>query len=635
MNILAPWSLCAYYPLNGFHPLYRSISRLGSGEGRLLVPRKLGFKEFRRLLEIGLLSYPAIPQLPHKFDGELFYDEFVSSHGADELLIKSVLPADVELHHTAPITVGDRPFLLHCESFLPIFFPFFQQGTDFDRSRVESVRRFYRSLFENRNCLAIVSHIPDTLRQISEFFESGVIDKKLKALPIGLDQQYIAGSVSKSPDITKFVFVNSAHQNPRSFALRGGISSLKLAVNLLRERQDVRFYFRCKRPSDAELAAYGFDVRELSGLEASGISWIETYLSDQLQTKLISKSHFLLLPSANLHSVSIMSAMANGTIPIVTDTTGTEVYVTHRVNGIVLRGVRAIIWEEDASLRLTRDRHDLFLRYEKQLTERLISTVRDLLSAPRRIFEMSDMARRTIKQRFDGSLFASGLMEEMLTRSQASNIKAASPSSADDGERWVEDISPEHFVGPSQPLEILRMGRGVVARIGSQYLYIPKNKVDDFRTRHQWSLATMMLEEFDQNSTAGERLFTAQKLEECVFPRDYMREKRADIISVDRSKYLHREVPELIGAIFDYNIVLYNGLFYGIPQSFGMVDLSNVQFGSLLTHSGFVLEMSRDAVVQQIHKIKAVQSSPEYRAVTPSRRGIVEWRRRRRRALKI
>jgi glycosyltransferase involved in cell wall biosynthesis len=49
--------------------------------------------------------------------------------------------------------------------------------------------------------------------------------------------------------------------------------------------------------------------------------------------------HFMLLPSASLHSVSIMQAMALGAIPVVTDT------IVHglrrrRRDGIVLNGVR-------------------------------------------------------------------------------------------------------------------------------------------------------------------------------------------------------------------------------------------------------------------------------------------------------
>ena len=47
----------------------------------------------------------------------------------------SILPGDIELHHTAPITRGDRPFFQHCESFLPVFLPFLQQGTQPERAK--------------------------------------------------------------------------------------------------------------------------------------------------------------------------------------------------------------------------------------------------------------------------------------------------------------------------------------------------------------------------------------------------------------------------------------------------------------------------------------------------------------------
>ena len=204
MDILAPWSLATYLPLNGFHPLYRSLIRVRARDVRFITPRKLEFASFSRLVgpeghlaKVDLASPDWITSL----GGKLQFQKFVAAHGIEEIWLQSNLSGDVELHHTAPLTRGDRPFLLHCEAFLPIFLPFFQPGIELelDQAKVDAIRAFYRDMFESRNCLAIVSHLPETLNQISSFFESSIIDSKLVSMPVGLDTPRDPGAPIRAP----------------------------------------------------------------------------------------------------------------------------------------------------------------------------------------------------------------------------------------------------------------------------------------------------------------------------------------------------------------------------------------------------------------------------------------------------
>jgi glycosyltransferase involved in cell wall biosynthesis len=521
MDILAPWSLSSFIPLNSFHPLHRSLPELRAGDARIIVPKIPGYYEFAKLLELGIFRKGFDLPVPGWAEGladKRMFHEFVAAHGAKDIWLQSNLSGDVELIHTAPVTLGERPFLMHCESFLPIFFPFFQQGSELEETKVDSIRTFYRAIFENPNCLGIASYMSDTLAQLSDFFQSGIIDGKLIPMPIGLDASYIAGGVEKSTETINFIFINSAHQDPRSFRKRGGICSLKLALQLLSERDDLVFYFRTVRPPDEMLAAHGIDVQALKRWEASRIIWIEHYLPDRLQINLIAKCHFMLLPSANLHSVSIMTALANGTVPIVTDTFGTEIYVEDMKNGVVIRGIRSAVWERNDKTRIVKDSHDRYGKFEPAVTASLIAKMRELLSTPDKIKDMANEGRKTIRQRFDGAAFASRLIEETKRRTAAGLKNSPLPRECRlaEGERWIEDISPAHFAGPPRPVARIMLNNGTIFQLGRKFIFVPRKRLPEFSQNGDWSPLRMAYEEFSPLIPDRARAVHAESLAGCI-----------------------------------------------------------------------------------------------------------------------
>lgn len=497
MRVLAPWSLSTYLPLNGFHPLYRSLASVSFRELRFTVPRTPGPDLVRHLGQYGLYHSRSFDlAAPDWAKNEDLFDSFASS-SPEELWLQSNLSGDVELHHTAPATLGNRQFVLHCESFLPTFFPFFQQGVSPETSQVPKVRRFYRKLFESPNCRAIFSHIPETLSQFSSFFESEIIDRKLAHVPSGIDTAFIAkGKIEKPRNTINFVFLSSAHQIPASFRLRGGVPALKLALHLTAKRDDVRFYFRSARPDDKTLASWGIDLTNLHRCEQNHVVWLEDYLSDDMQARLLSISHFMILASANLHSVSIMAAMANGAVPIVTDTYGTDVYVKDRVNGIVLSGVKRELWSRDDSLRIEYDVHSRYSKIEAKITSDLISRLDEVLTHPEEIERMSVNSLHSVRERFSGEVFVGRLTEELLRRvfpgSESSSDRLAS------GERWLEEIAPNHFEGPCTPYMRLRLEKGSVFQVGKNYVFVPHAR--HLVRSQDWSLLKIAHEQWSPSS---------------------------------------------------------------------------------------------------------------------------------------
>jgi len=522
MDILAPWSLASYIPFNGFHPLYRSLACVRAPDVRFVAPKVPGFDQYREL--IGPAGYRdgnglPTPEWVGSLDSKLMFQEFIKERGADDVWLQSNLSGDVELHHTAPATSGDRPFLFHCESFLPIFFPFLKQGIESTKERTEAVRRFYRDLFEGENCLGIVSHIPETLTQISEFFQSSIIDDKLVGMPIGLDSAYIADAVRKSPERFDFVFLGSSWADARSFALRGGVSALKLALALLSERRDVSFCFRARRPDDEALISFGIDVEQLRRHEGRGVVWLQHHLPRSMHNALIARCHFLLLPSANLHSNSIMSALANGTVPIVTDTIGTDVYVTDMVNGAIIRGVRAELWERNEALRITASRQARFIAMESTITSLLIAKVGELLGNPEKVQAMADAARKTIRQQFDGGTFAHRLIGEVQARSARTrgNLEQRRHPRWGEGERCIEDVSPAHFEGPCRPIVRVRLPNGPVYQFGRYFVFVPQVILPEFASNWQsWSFMRLANDTWNPVLDNRVRTICATSLDQCV-----------------------------------------------------------------------------------------------------------------------
>lgn len=509
MNILAPWSLSSYLPLQGFQPLYRSLGNARNSDLRVFTPKPPGADQIWGLPHAASVWHKfgvATPAWAGSLDARLMFHDFVEAHGRHDLWLQSNLSGDLELHHTAPVTRGDRPFALHCESFDRIFFPFMGKST----GAHEQVRAFYRALFEGPNCRTIISHLPTTLAQISDFFQSGIIDDKLVGMPVGIDAAFINRSIAKPDDTIDFVFLGDSADGMDAFALRGGVSCLKLATELLLERQDVRFWFRSERPSNDDLAMHGVDLDALREHEATHIVWIEHFLPEQMQAALVANAHFLLLPGVRLDTLAIMSGLANGAIPVVTDVVGTDVFVDDGVTGIILKGARALVpAEDDASL----------AALERCMTAALITVIRSLLTHPERMRDIAEAGRAAARARHDGAAFATRLLDRLRACVEIvpSTPARALPDRRCEGDRWVEDVTPAHFTSPSGLVERVRLPGGTIHQAGRRFIFVPISRRMEFQTNPaSWSLLRLAHEECYPPAEAPVPVIAAASLFDCI-----------------------------------------------------------------------------------------------------------------------
>jgi len=494
LTVAAPWSLTHYMPLNGFHPLYRALFeskpdwvRLSAWDNIELSQKLRGDASFRHdILQEVRRDTEALKLHTTRIEKEYFAHLW-----APNRTLTRLLPGDIEFHHTAPFPSLERPFVFHCESFAPVFFPFAHQGTG-SLASSEGLRAHYRAIFEHPLCLGIFSHLPQTLEDLSRFFASPIIDDRLCDSRIGLHGSEGATThIDKGPlSAPVFLFINSANQNRGNFFLRGGHLALRYWQLAYPEPGAGRLIMRCARPIDAMLAEHGVDPDWLRRHERRSVIWIEDYLSAAELDALMQAAHFFLLPSASLHSVSIMQAMAAGAVPVVSDTMGTDRYVRDAVDGIVLQGVYASNWQRDAETGVMIDHYKRNPELEASLVQQLGAHLGELLAHPDRYVALQSGALSKAGEAFSGSRFSQDFWQQVQQRYQA--LPEPLRKREVSGHKWPELVHclveqadwPRIFTSAPQPVARLHTGHGRVTELGGCFIALPG---DCSVALHEWS----------------------------------------------------------------------------------------------------------------------------------------------------
>jgi hypothetical protein len=410
VKVAVPWNLSNYIPSNGFHPLYRALFEHAAAEIELnawdnvkLQQRFEGDADLRlAILHRALVrKHQARPAktIAHAYDEHF---------GPENAVLTEALAGDLEFHHTAPFPSLARPFVFHCESFAPVFMPFAQQGSGpFDR--LEDLKAHYRRIFSSPLCLGIHSHIPETLESFRLFFGDAAIDGKLRPSRIGLSSAGLPqGSrpAKRGLDKPRFLFFNSANQNPDNFFLRGGHIVLRFWKEFVSAGRAGQLILRCERPDEAALAEHGVDIAFVRAEAGRSIVWITEFQPHEEISALMADAHFFLLPSKSLHSVSILFALALGTVPVVTDTIGTSVYVADRSTGIVLTGVRDEVWRRDPKSDILVDTFASTPSLDAALVSQLVARIFEMLDAPEAYARCSKAAQGVSDREFAGEDFS-------------------------------------------------------------------------------------------------------------------------------------------------------------------------------------------------------------------------------------
>jgi glycosyltransferase involved in cell wall biosynthesis len=498
LKIAAPWSLSHYIPLNGFHPLYRALFDHAPADIDLIAWDNVKlYQHFAR----DLRDRERVSRLATSYERERgsLPPESIATLCADCLfppdrILTEALFGDVEFHHTAPFPSLTRPFVFHCESFAPVFFPCVQQGIG-RFGRTEELRLHYQKIFSSPLCQGIYSHVPETLDSISKFFSEPVIEAKLLGSKIGLSKLSVDPGhfpPRKCIDKPRFLFINSAHQRPENFFNRGGHVVLRFWKEFRGAGRDGMLVLRCARPDDDTLASYGVDPAFIRYELGRSILWAEGYLANHEINALMADAHFFLLPSASLHSASILLAMTLGTIPIVTDTIGTSVYVRDREDAVVLKGVRDEIWHLDPSMGVLVDHYERMPNVAASLVTQLVERVFELLESKEVFLALSHQAAERARINFSGEAFASEFWQSVAAKARESaresRARPIRSSGVADLAASLQNCTLDRttwsrvFESSTQPMSLLDIGTSTVAEFGGSVVHLagrtPTNPTD-------------------------------------------------------------------------------------------------------------------------------------------------------------
>ena len=484
IRVASPWSLSHYILLNGFHPLYRAL--VDHAPAGVKINAWDNVRLHKRLsLDVGIREAVLNAANEAKRNSSRLGSGRVASayqkyFWPPNQALTSELAGDIEFHHTAPFPSLERPFVFHCESFAPVFVPLTRQGSGDFENHAE-IRDYYRRIFANPLCLGIFSHIPETLQSLRRFFSDSDIDNKLFSSRIGLSLNAILDpQLPEKPVLSRprFLFVNSAHQNPANFFHRGGHIALRFWKEFRSGGRDGLLMLRCARPRAESLAEHGVDASFLSAETGRSIIWAEDYLANHEMNALTAGAHFFLLPSSSLHSVSIMQAMTLGTIPVVTDTVGTSVYVTDGEHGIVLQGVRAANWHTDPNTGILVDRYCRTPGLDDSLVGQMTLRIIALLDAPEAYEAMRKRGMAVAREQFSGEAFSNQFwsavsdLYQRHMRSSSGSGRASSPlaNALHDCALQDEDWA-RVFESVTQPMQRIHTGKSVVTELGGAIIH--------------------------------------------------------------------------------------------------------------------------------------------------------------------
>jgi glycosyltransferase involved in cell wall biosynthesis len=378
-----PWDAPVFQRYNAQHPLPRSLIEdtpefefrhelaAPTAERKALVQRAL--VDWRDGLRV---AAPNIPQ-----DALV---EFISSRDLDSQYAMSG-SVDLNFLHTAPMTFGQRPWAMHIEATLPMFEPFFGHFRTWDIDLEATPGwHFVRQLVNAPACRAIFTHLRRTQEDLPRLFRNPALAGKVHYAPLGIElppefskpaQDAIARKNAKGDgDEIVMLFTNSWHQAPDSFIKRGGLEVLFAFLVIQQRRPNCRLIIRSSL-SDRVRQTVPEHVFQHPQIEI-----LDQMITDEQLYDLYLRADVFLLPSTNLHTISMLRAMQTGALLITSDVSSVDEFVTHEETGLIMPGWRGVSYREDLEQGLLREQMAARREINNVLTTNLAMTIERVIA---------------------------------------------------------------------------------------------------------------------------------------------------------------------------------------------------------------------------------------------------------------
>jgi glycosyltransferase involved in cell wall biosynthesis len=314
-----------------------------------------------------------------------------------------------------PYTYGQNPWVVEIEDPTTLFYPFVHNGLTSDLRLAESPYfPVVKALLESESCKGVLTHMRSTAAMLPTLFRSEAIAKKVFHVPLGVLvparwQRHDGPDESEHLDL---LFINSWHQIPGNFCLRGGLDVLE-AFAILRERYpQLRLTLRSSLPG---LADHYYRL-----MEAGWVRVINRFLPAEELAALHADSHIFLLPAARIHVVSLLQAMSYGLAVVASDGWGIEEYLDHERNGLVVKGRYGKASWVDEEAGMLREDYEPLHTPDPDVVQGLVEAISRLVEDAELRRRLGRAARRDVETKYSLECWNRGLKEAL---DRALNVK--------------------------------------------------------------------------------------------------------------------------------------------------------------------------------------------------------------------
>ena len=309
---------------------------------------------------------------------------------------------------STPFVLGQTPWVIEIEDTTTLFAPFPRIDGKRVYPRLLGVDGVYdsgffpavKALMGDESCRGIICHVRSTAESIPILFGNPKLAAKVSHIPMGIEIPPYHKSRTDADRVT-LLFTNSWHQGATGFYLRGGLDLLEAYAKLHSENKNLRLIVRSKLPDDLNRRYHRI-------IERCNVTVIDRFLPADEIRSLFDSADIYVLPSARLHVVSILQAMAHGLAVVASDGWGISEYIDHERNGLIVAGrYGETSWMTPDGM-LMEDYRPL-LKETPQVAGALRDTLATLINEPGRRRQLAETARQDVETRFSLDAWNAGL----------------------------------------------------------------------------------------------------------------------------------------------------------------------------------------------------------------------------------
>ena len=432
IKVLLPWNTSNFMHLNAFDPTYNFII----AKDRKSFSQLLEFQTFNQRLFLEILLFTerggvlenSLKKISKKLQiekqGNNEYKDTWDFFEIKETLASELSNSDLQVLHTTPLSVGIKPFIYHLESFETLFFPwaihdpFLALTSD---KKIKSIIEYLKRLLESPQCLQIISHLPTTLEKFKTVFKSDLINKKLLYCPLGFPLFQRNQKIKKNH--FRFLYTSSLHKNLNNMERRGIRVVFQFIKNWLEKFPEDEFVLFLPPLEDNDFPDLGIS-KVLSNPHVYNFG--NQYVSDLEFSRILQSSDFMLIPSLQLNSATLLKSMGAGVIPVVSDLSTVQELGISSKNSIILEIFQKLNKEKSpifGEIPSLMDFNTQYINIAKQMINQLEFLKRNSETKT----ELSMNAQDLIKDRYD-LYSASQQFSNIILESFRNNQKVSTPS---------------------------------------------------------------------------------------------------------------------------------------------------------------------------------------------------------------